>query len=44
MLQGREALRHEGQKVQKFVLEKDGLGMRALGRDNCRDYCHIGRK
>jgi len=45
MLQGRETLRHEGQKVQKFVLEKNSLGMWAVRRSVCRrNYRHFGRK
>lgn len=44
VLQGRETLRHKGQEVEKLLLEKNGLGMRAAGRSDRRDYRHIGRK
>lgn len=44
VLQGRETLRHEGQEIQKLVLEKNGLGMRAAGHSDRRDYRHISRK
>lgn len=44
VLQGRETLRHERQKVQKFVLEKNGLGMRAISHNDCRNHRHFGCK
>jgi len=44
VLQGRKALRHEGQTVQKFLLEKNGMGMCTVGRNNCRNNRYFGRK
>jgi hypothetical protein len=44
VLQGRKALCHEGQTIQKFVLEENGMGMCTVGHNNCRNNRYFGCK